>query len=606
MQERKTSETRPLLIYDADCGFCVYWARYWQKLTGESVAYAPYQEVGKQYPAIPLKEFQRAIQYIAPDGKIASAAEASFLTLSHASGQKIWLWLYRHLPWFAAITEFFYAFIAAHRPAFYRISLWLWGRDYAPPQFTFISWLFLRILGLVYLSAFASFGVQALGLIGSHGILPLSDFIQAVESHFGMERYWLAPMVFWWGYSDTVIQTACWGGAALSVLLVLNILPRICLILLYTLYLSLLYAGQNFMTFQWDTLLLEAGFLGLILSISTKTGVWLIRWLIFRFMFLSGSVKLLSGDPTWANLTALTYHFQTQPLPTPLAWYAHNIPAGGLVFATAMTFVIELGLPWLIFFPRRLRFLSGFGFLLLEVLILLTGNYNFFNILTMLICLPLFDDAALYAVMPRHFIPWLQEHIKPAAPRKIFSVIAGVFAALVIFVSCGQLYATYNQGRFPAPFAWVSEGIEPLYIVNTYGLFAVMTTKRPEIIIEGSDDGVHWKEYGFKYKPGDVHRAPSWNIPHQPRLDWQLWFAALGTAQENPWIARFLEQILRNSQPVIALLGHNPFPEKPPVYIRALIYDYTFASPAEKKNGIWWDRKLIGVYFPEAQLKQAL
>jgi predicted DCC family thiol-disulfide oxidoreductase YuxK len=603
MMQKNTDKDRPLLIYDGDCEFCAYWARYWQKLTGESVAYAPYQEVDKQYPAIPLKEFKRAIQYIAPDGKIASAAEASFLTLSHAPNQKIWLWLYLHLPGFAAITEFLYAFIAAHRPAFYRISLWLWGHGYAPPQFTFVSWLFLRILGLVYLSAFASFGVQAMGLIGSHGILPLSDFIQAVENHFGVERYWLAPMVFWWGSSDAAIQAVCWGGAALSVLLILNVLPRINLILLYLLYLSLLYAGQNFMTFQWDTLLLEAGFLGLILSLSTKTGIWLIRWLIFRFMLLSGSVKLLSGDPTWANLTALTYHFQTQPLPTPLAWYAHHIPAGGLVFATAMTFVVELGLPWLIFFPRRLRFLAGFGFLLLEVLIFLTGNYNFFNILTMLICLPLFDDAALYTIMPRRLMPWLQGHIKSVVPHKIFSVIAGVLAALIIFVSCGQLYATYNRSRLPAPVAWVSAGIDPLHIVNTYGLFAVMTTSRPEIIIEGSDEGIHWKEYGFKYKPDDIHRALSWNIPHQPRLDWQLWFAALGTAQENPWMARLLEQILRNSQPVIDLLGHNPFPEKPPVYIRALIYDYTYASADEKKRGIWWDRKLLGVYFPEARLK---
>jgi len=599
MNEKQASESRPLLIYDGDCGFCVYWARYWQKLTGDCVAYAPYQEVGKGYPAIPLKEFQRAVQYVAPDGKIASAAEASFLTLSHASGGGLWIWLYRHLPGFAALTEFLYAFIAARRPAFHRISLFLWGRDYAPPRHDFVAWLFLRILGLVYLSAFVSFCVQALGLIGSHGILPLGNFVQAAESHVDWKRYWYAPMVFWEDASDTAIQSVCWGGAVLSVLLVLNILPRLCLILLYALYLSLLYAGQDFMTFQWDTLLLEAGFLGLILSLHTRTGIWLIRWLLFRFMFLSGSVKLLSGDPTWANLTALTYHFQTQPLPTPLAWYAHNIPVDGLVFATAMTFVIELGLPWLIFCPRRLRFFAGFGFLLLETLIFLTGNYNFFNILTALLCLPLFDDAALYAVIPHR----LQKHFKAVKPRKIFSAAADVLAVVIISISSCQLYTTFDGENTPEPVAWLSRSIEPLHIVNTYGLFAVMTTSRPEIIIEGSDDGLHWKEYGFKYKPDDVHCGPSWNIPHQPRLDWQLWFAALGSVRQNPWMVPFLEQVLRNSPPVIALFGHNPFPDKPPLYVRALLYDYTYASAAEKKNGVWWDRKRIGIYFPEARLK---
>jgi hypothetical protein len=357
------------------------------------------------------------------------------------------------------------------------------------------------------------------------------------------------------------------------------------------------------MTFQWDTLLLETGFLGLILSLSSKTGIWLIRWLIFRFMFLSGSVKLLSGDPTWSGLTALTYHFQTQPLPTPLAWYAHRIPAGGLVFATAMTFVIELVLPFLIFFPRRLRFVAGFGFLLLETLIFLTGNYNFFNLLTMLICLPLFDDAALEAVMPRRLRALVQPHLKAQPPKKIFSVTSYICAFLIVSISFCQLYTVFHGERTPRPVEWASRSIEPLHIVNTYGLFAVMTVKRPEIIIEGSNDGIHWTEYGFKYKPDDIHRAPGWNIPHQPRLDWQLWFAALGTAPQNPWLVSLLERVLQNSPPVMDLFGRNPFPDAPPVYVRALIYDYTYASADEKEKGQWWDRKLLGTYFPEARLK---
>ena len=237
MQTTSTGRAQPLLIYDGDCRFCVYWVRYWRGLTGNRVTYAPYQEVAAQYPEIPLAAFQRAVQYVAPDGKIASGAEAALLTLSHAPGKRFWLTLYRRVPVFAAIAEFIYALVASHRSAFYRPSLWLWGRDYEPPRFDLVSWLFLRAMGLIYLAAFVSLGTQALGLIGSHGILPLSGFVDAVRSQLGSESYWRVPMVFWLDQSDFAIQAACWAGAALSLLLIFNILPRLSLFFLYALYL---------------------------------------------------------------------------------------------------------------------------------------------------------------------------------------------------------------------------------------------------------------------------------------------------------------------------------------------------------------------------------
>ena len=187
------ADSRPLLVYDADCGFCVYWARYWQKLTGDAVNYQPYQEVAAQHPQIPLADFQRGVQYITPDGRHASAVEASFLTLSHARGKGFWLTLYKKLPGFAAITEWMYAFIAAHRSACYRVSLFFWGRDYGPPRYDLVSFVFLRLLGLIYLSAFVSFAVQALGLIGSHGILPLAELVKLISSHAGAERFFAMP-----------------------------------------------------------------------------------------------------------------------------------------------------------------------------------------------------------------------------------------------------------------------------------------------------------------------------------------------------------------------------------------------------------------------------
>jgi predicted DCC family thiol-disulfide oxidoreductase YuxK len=219
MEQVSINDPRPLLVYDGDCGFCTYWVRYWQQLTGDRVAYAPYQETAAQYPEIPVTAFQNAIQFIAPDGKIASAAEASFLTLSYARGKGIWLTLYRKFPGFAGVSELAYGFIAAHRPAFHRLSLLLWGRNFVPPRYDLVSWLFLRAIGLLYLSAFISFAVQATGLIGSHGILPLPEFIAALRTHLGVERYWFVPMVFWLDSSDFTIQAVCWVGAVLSLLL---------------------------------------------------------------------------------------------------------------------------------------------------------------------------------------------------------------------------------------------------------------------------------------------------------------------------------------------------------------------------------------------------
>ncbi len=602
MQTKDLVRPRPLLIYDGDCGFCIYWARYWQRLTGDRVTYAPYQEATAQYPEIPVAEFQRAVQYVAPDGKIASGAEAAFLTLSHASGKRFWLTLYRHVPGFAAIAQLMYSFVASQRSAFYRASLWLWGRDYEPPRFDLVSWLFLRAMGLIYLAAFVSFSVQALGLIGSHGILPLSEFAGAARSQLGLESSLRVPMVFWLDQSDFAIQAACWIGAALSLLLIFDVLPRLSLFFLYALYLSLFYAGQEFMGFQWDLLLLESGFLALLLSIATKPGIWLLRWLLFRLMFLSGTLKLLSGDPTWANLSALSYYFQTEPLPTPLAWYAHHLPQALLTASTVATFVIELALPFLIFFPQRLRFVAAFGTLFLQVVILLTGNYAFFNVLTMALCLVLFDDAALRKVLPRRVIRFVQRNLRDIMPGKIVSNALGAFALLIVFVGLIQLHAVFS-GRISASAAWINSEIAPLRIVNTYGLFAVMTTTLPEIIVEGSDDGVQWREYAFKFKPGDVMRRPQWNFPHQPRLDWQMWFAALGTARENPWFSRFLQRLLENSPEVTALLGSNPFSGKPPLYVRALLYDYSYSGPEEKKaTGAWWVRQPEGIYYPAIAL----
>jgi predicted DCC family thiol-disulfide oxidoreductase YuxK len=600
--ETPAAGPRPLLVYDGDCGFCGYSVRYWKKLTGDRVDYRPYQDVAARYPAIPIADFQRAVQFISPDGHRASAAEASFLTLSHARGKGFWLVLYRKLPGFAIISELVYAFIAAHRPAFHRVSVLLWGRNPDPPHYDLVSLLFLRLFGLIYLSAFISFGVQAQGLIGGRGILPLADLVDAVASHYGPERFFLIPMVFWLDASDFAIQAVCWAGAGLSILLVFNLLPRLSLFLLYVLYLSLFYGGQTFMNFQWDTFLLETGFIALLLSFATTPGIWLLRWLLFRFMFMSGVVKLASGDPNWWNLSALSYHFLTQPLPTSVAWYAAQLPPSVVKFANGGMFFIELVLPFLIFLPRRLRQIAAFGILLLESCILVTGNYNWFNLQTMLLCLPLFDDAAIQKVLPQGVVRLLRVRAENKIPRRPVTILVSTLALLIVFCSLVDMDARFG-GSPPAVAQAIDRFVEPLHITSPYGLFAVMTTTRHEIVIEGSNDGVEWREYEFRYKPGNIARAPRWNIPHQPRLDWQMWFAALDEPGRVYWFSRFLMRLLQNESTVTALLEKNPFPEKPPLYVRALFYDYTYANSDEKADGLWWQRQLLATYFPPAHLK---
>ena len=410
------------------------------------------------------------------------------------------------------------------------------------------------------------------------------------------------PMVFWWNAGDVAIQAVCWSGAGLALLLTFNLLPRMSLLLLHVLYLSLLYAGQTFMTYQWDVYLLETGFLALVLTLATVPGIWLLRWLLFRFMFMSGVVKLLSGDPSWRNLSALSYHFLTQPLPTPLAWYASQLPASLLRLATGCMFAIELVLPFLIFCPRRMRFVAAFGVLLLQSCILVTGNYNWFNLQTLLLCLLLFDDAALRKILPHSLIRRLPVRTGKPAVRGAVPVLVRTLALLIVFSSLVQMDLRFG-GNPPLAARKVEQLIAPLQIVNGYGLFAVMTTERDEIVIEGSDDGVEWREYEFRYKPGDPWRRPLWNIPHQPRLDWQMWFAALDDPRRLPWFSGFLRRILENEPSVTALLARNPFSDKPPVYVRALFYDYTFADGRDKAKGQWWQRRLLGLYFPAVRLK---
>src|SRR6266478_4167932 len=320
------SQARPTLVYDGDCGICRYWVDYWQGLTGERVIYRPYQEAAVDFPAIPLEAFQHAIQLIERDGTIYSGAAATYRVLRHVPGRGAWWWLYAHVPGFAVVSERSYAFIARRRGLLNRVSKLLWGSALEPERYELVSWVFLRLLGAIYVAAFASLAVQIQGLAGHAGVLPLDDYLDAAHHALGSAAYRLLPTLFWLNPGDVALIAGTIAGVLLGLLVVLDRWTRPALIGLFALYLSYVYAGQDFMTFQWDLLLLEAGFLAIFLTGGSRIVVWLYRWLVFRYFLLAGVVKLLSGDPTWHTLTALEYHFWTQPLPTPLAWYASQLP----------------------------------------------------------------------------------------------------------------------------------------------------------------------------------------------------------------------------------------------------------------------------------------
>ena len=307
-------------------------------------------------------------------------------------------------------------------------------------------------------------------------------------------------------------------------------------------------------------------------------------------------MKLLSGDPTWADATALNYHFETQPLPTVLAWYAHQLPDWLLHGGVITTFVIELGLPFLIFLPRNPRMLACAGFILLELLILLTGSYNFFNLLTIVLCLALLNDQMFRWARWQVAI----EGVKSAWSRYLTTLIG----LLLVIGGVLHLAHTLSGRNLPNWAVTPLAVVAPFHVVNGYGLFAVMTTQRDEIVFEGSMDGKTWLAYEFPFQPGAVDRMPGLATPHQPRLDWQMWFAALGEVERNPWFYAFAQALLEARPAVLALLQHDPFAGEPPRYLRAVRYHYQFSSPAQRRaTGAWWTRTLTRGYMPVLRLK---
>ncbi len=619
---------KPVLIYDGDCGFCRRWIARWKQSTGERVEYVPLQSerIASQFPEIPPAALENAVHLVEPDGRVTRGAEAAFR--SQACARRWPLWIYENVPGVAPVTEAAYRVVAANRTFFSFATRLLCGPRLEQPMHFLVRWLFLRMLGVAYLVAFLSLNAQVLGLIGRDGIVPARQVMRAAEQNtegLGLERYHTVPTLCWFSAEDRFLRAQCVAGIALSALLILNVAPALCLAMLWLLYLSLATVSTVFLGYQWDNLLLEAGFLAIFFAPlrlwpnlareapPPRIVLWLLRWLLFRLMFASGAVKLLSGDATWHDLTALTLHYETQPLPTALAWFAHQLPVGLQKASCAAMFGVELVVPLLIVLPRRPRLVAFWSFALFMLVISLTGNYTFFNLLTLALCVMLLDDFALVRFAPQKWEervgagprpPWLKRLPRGLrwAGGGVLAMVTGIVLAVTLVEFFGMAGVRWSRDSLVLrPYHWVA----PFRSINGYGLFAVMTTSRPEIIVEGSHDGVAWLPYEFRHKPGDLQRRPTFVAPHQPRLDWQMWFAALGDVRGNQWFVSFCFRLLQGKPEVLALLEKNPFPNKPPRFIRASLYDYHFTTADERRaSGAWWKRERTGEYCPPLSLNR--
>jgi lipase maturation factor 1 len=534
-----------------------------------------------------------------------------------------------------------------------RVLRWLLGPEaQAEGKTTHLlpRWIFLRALGMIYFSAFYSLLFQIRGLIGPRGILPAADFLSVVPQYYpGALRFWFAPTLLWWSSSDRALLILCWAGLAASLAVVFNLWPRAALAICLLCFLSFVVAAQDFSSYQSDGMLLEAGFVSLFFAppglrpglaaahAPSRASLFLLRWEWFRIYFESGVVKLLSGDYSWRHLTAMDDYYQNGPLPTWIGWYVQHLPHWFHAATAFMTLAAELALVFMLFLPRRWKIICFLILTPFQIGIILTANYTFLNYLVLSLGFLLLDDGFVRGVLPQRWKNWGVREVAPVAAaaadvpepltggerrrpllglgdsvsvaavaaavrwlRPVRGIVAGWSLAWVFYATTALLLATIF-GR-SVVWEWPVQALEPFRIANAYGLFAVMTHERYEIEFQGTQDGETWVAYPFRYKPQDPKKAPGIYAPYQPRFDWNLWFASLGSWRQNMWVVKTEERLLRDEPDVLALFAGNPFPGNPPQSVRTVIWQYWFTDLATKrKEGAWWRRELLGPYAPSLQ-----
>jgi hypothetical protein len=491
---------------------------------------------------------------------------------------------------------------------------YLFDREQGASDVLIARWVFLRAMGAIYFSAFLALVFQIRGMVGTQGILPAGEYLEKVRG-LGALRIWYAPTVFWLGSGNHALMLVVWVGIVASVLVVVNVAPRVTLGVCFVCFLSFIAVAQDFGQYQSDGMLLEAGFLSLFVapgglwpgwgrkSLAIRAAWWLLLWEWFRIYFESGAVKLLSGDPTWRNLTAMYEYYQNGPLPTWVGWYLQHLPLWFHRVTAGATLGMELVLVWMAFLPRRWRIACFCIVTVWQVVVIATANYAFLNYLVLVLAVLLLDDRALRRFVPARWRSGVEGEGVVVAVRSLKG-FPGVGVAVAAVMLTWIAYATTAEmvwmfwREAPLPGSPVA-ALEPLRIANQYGLFATMTPHRYEIEFQGSDDGKTWTPYAFRFKPQDVSERPGIYAPYQPRFDWNLWFASLGSWQSAPIVPLTEERLLEGDQDVLGLFRGNPFAGAPPKMVRAVLWQYWFSTAAEKRTqGVWWTRKLLGTYAP--------
>jgi hypothetical protein len=522
---------------------------------------------------------------------------------------------------------------------------WVFESTAGPSDRFVVRWVFLRLLAAIYFSAFFPLLFQIEGLNGPNGILPMQRFLVAVRGGAGAMRFWYAPTLFWFSSGSHMMIAVIWLGLAASVAAFFNVWPRLSFFVCFVCFLSFVTAAQAFSSYQSDSMLLEAGFLALffaprgmmpgwgLASPPSRASLFLLQWEWFRIYFESGIVKLLSGEVQWRNFTAMDEYYQNGPLPTWIGWYVEHLPHWFHAATVAATLGMELAVVWMLLLPRRARFVCFCIVTPWEIGVILTANYTFLNYLVLALGFLLLDDGSLRRLLPRRFrggLPATSELKEVPRESKPLSILetgaaegeeskqtalsmAAQWNVVRLVLSATMLtwiaYATTAEliempmPDLPLPSAPVTV-LEPFRIANRYGLFAVMTRGRYEIEFQGSNDGQNWTPYLFRFKPQALDKAPGVYAPYQPRFEWNLWFASLGDWQENELVPLTEERLLENDRDVLGLFQANPFPQAPPHYMRAVLWQYWFTSMEEKRRtGDWWKRELLGLYAPEFMRK---
>jgi lipase maturation factor 1 len=524
---------------------------------------------------------------------------------------------------------------------------WLFDSEHGAFDRLVPRWLFLRALGCIYFSAFFSLVFQIRGLIGPEGILPADEYLRLVAHSFGYSRgLWFAPTLLWLASGSHMLAAVCWVGMGASLLLALNAWPRGMLSICFVCFLSFVSAAQDFSSYQSDGMLLEAGFIALffaprgfrpgfgLASQPARASLFLLQWEWFRIYFESGVAKIIGGDPEWRHFTAMDEYYQNGPLPTWIGWYVQHLPHWFHASTVYATLALELGFVWMLFLPRRWRIVCFFIVTPWELAIILTANYTFLNYLVLTLGFLLLDDRFSLYLLPqrwkRRFVvdpPIIERNQRDSEASESTEAaeaskgperheqsqvqvsggfrwhrnmmrlsLIGVVLGWIFYATAAELIWMFSA--LPLPTAPVA-ALEPFRIANRYGLFGIMTRGRYEIEFQGSEDGKTWVAYPFRYKPQDLSKPPGIYAPYQPRFDWNLWFASLGSWQDYPIVLRTEVQLLSNDWDVLTLFAKNPFPHEPPREVRAVIWQYWFTTMSEKRtHGLWWRRQFLGLYAP--------